>query len=130
MMKQRGRWPARRARSRRAACWSRHRARRPSLAAVAPVTLQNRRAAVCHAVNFRAGGLAVIGYDHGQHRGREAEHHLVDDSRHDKIKHDTVNNGIDILEHRTVEQDDRQRRRKRDVAERQVRMPCLDAHGE
>lgn len=28
------------------------------LAAVAPVTLQNRRAAVRHAVNFRAGGLA------------------------------------------------------------------------
>lgn len=100
------------------------------LAAVAPVTLQNRRAAVCHAVNFRAGGLAVIGHDHGQHRGREAEHHLVDDSRHDKIKHDTVNNGINILEHRTVEQDNRQRRRKRDVAERQVRMPCLDAHGD
>lgn len=94
------------------------------------MTLQNRRAAVRHAVNFRAGGLAVIGHDHGQHRGREAEHHLVDDSRHDKIKHDTVNNGINILEHRTVEQDDRQRRRKHDVAERQVRMPCLDAHGD
>ena len=100
----------------------------PRVAAVAAAPLQDRGAAVGYPVDLGTGGSAVIGDDHGQHRGGEAEHHLVDDGGDKEIEHDTVDDGVYIAEHGTGEDDDGQRRRKGDVAERQIRVAGFDSH--
>lgn len=99
------------------------------LPAVAAPALQDGGTAVCHPVDLIAGGLAVVGDDQRQHGGGEAEHHLVDDRRHNEVEHQTVDDGIHIVKHRTVEQDDRQCRTEGQVSEGQVGMFCLDGHG-
>lgn len=100
------------------------------LSAIAAPSLQNGGAAVGHPVDLFTGCLAVTGDDQRKHRGREAKHHLVDDGGHNKIKHQTVDDGVHIPEHRAVEQNDRQRRTKSQIAERQMRVFCLDGHGD
>ena len=91
---------------------------------------QDGGAALSHPVNLVTGSFAVVGNDERQHRGGEAEHHLVDDRRRDKVEQQTVDDGVHVPEHRAVEQNHRQRRAEGDVAERQVRALGLDGHGD
>ena len=97
-------------------------------AAVPAAPLQDRGTTVRHAVDLPAGGLAVVGHNHRQHRGREAEHHFVDDRRGHKVEDQAIDDGVHVVEHQPVGNNNSQRRGKGDVAERQVRPLDLDRH--